>query len=153
MGVNPSCVRGKSVCTQVSHKWHTCLKPPNHSTCCVTITASLYHKCLICFCLSRRSKVLPLLSTPLLGAWNLRAWLSKGKSHQRWSHKFFAMLFQTLRPTKYPHQIGANPENLDLVSSFKGAQTMKCKLWTETPEFWRRKVPNSRFALHGLAPP
>ena len=29
---------------------------------------------------------------------------------------------------------------------------MKCTL-TETPEFWRLKVPNSRFALHGLAPP
>ena len=36
---------------------------------------------------------------------------------------------------------------------FKGAQTMKCKLWTETLEFSRLKVPNSRFALHGLAPP
>ena len=35
----------------------------------------------------------------------------------------------------------------------KGAQTMKCKLWTETLEFSRLKVPNSRFALHGLAPP
>ena len=30
---------------------------------------------------------------------------------------------------------------------------MKCKLWTETLEFSRLKVPNSRFALHGLAPP
>ena len=30
---------------------------------------------------------------------------------------------------------------------------MKCKLWTETLEFRRWKVPNSRFALHGLAPP
>ena len=35
----------------------------------------------------------------------------------------------------------------------KGAQTMKCKLWTETLEFSRLKVPNSWFALHGLAPP
>ena len=35
----------------------------------------------------------------------------------------------------------------------KGAQTMKCKLWTETLDFSRLKVPNSRFALHGLAPP
>ena len=35
----------------------------------------------------------------------------------------------------------------------KGAQTMKCKLWTETLEFLRLKVPNSPFALHGLAPP
>ena len=26
---------------------------------------------------------------------------------------------------------------------------MKCKLWTETLEFSRLKVPNSRFALHG----
>ena len=26
-------------------------------------------------------------------------------------------------------------------------------LWTETLEFWRLKVPNSRFALHGLALP
>ena len=36
----------------------------------------------------------------------------------------------------------------------KGAQTVKCTLWTETLEFgggW--KVPNSWFALHGLAPP
>ena len=33
----------------------------------------------------------------------------------------------------------------------KGVQTMKCKLWTETLEFSRSKVPNSRFALHGLA--
>ena len=30
---------------------------------------------------------------------------------------------------------------------------MKCTLWTETLEFSRLKVPNSRFALHGLAPP
>ena len=30
---------------------------------------------------------------------------------------------------------------------------MKCTLWTETLEFWRWKMPNSRFALHGLAPP
>ena len=30
---------------------------------------------------------------------------------------------------------------------------MKCKLRTETLEFSRLKVPNSRFALHGLAPP
>ena len=35
----------------------------------------------------------------------------------------------------------------------KGVQTMKCKLWTETLEFLRLKVPNSRFAPHGLAPP
>ena len=34
----------------------------------------------------------------------------------------------------------------------KGAQTMKCKLWTETLQFWRLKVPNSRFALHGTRP-
>ena len=34
----------------------------------------------------------------------------------------------------------------------KGAQTMKCKLWTETLEFSRLKVPNSRFALHGKRP-
>ena len=40
-----------------------------------------------------------------------------------------------------------------LDKNLKGAQTMKCKLWTETLEFWRLKVPNSRFALHGLAPP
>ena len=32
----------------------------------------------------------------------------------------------------------------------KAAQTMKCTLWTETLEFWRLKVPNSRFALHVL---
>ena len=40
-------------------------------------------------------------------------------------------------------------------SYFKGAQTMKCKLWTGTLEFSRLKMPNSnsRFALHGLAPP
>ena len=35
----------------------------------------------------------------------------------------------------------------------KGAQTMKSKLWTETLEFSRLKLPNSLFALHGLAPP
>ena len=35
----------------------------------------------------------------------------------------------------------------------KGAQSMKCTLWIETLEFWRSKVLNSRFALHGLAPP
>ena len=29
---------------------------------------------------------------------------------------------------------------------------MKCKLWTETLEFLRPKVPNSRFALHGKRP-
>ena len=34
----------------------------------------------------------------------------------------------------------------------KGAQTMKCTLWTETLEFRRLKVPNSRFALHGKRP-
>ena len=46
------------------------------------------------------------------------------------------------------------PENFALRNkNFKGAQTMKCKLWTETLEFSRLKVPNSRFALHGLAPP
>ena len=44
----------------------------------------------------------------------------------------------------------ADPKKL---SRLKGAQTMKCKLWTETLEFWRWKVPNSRFALHGWAPP
>ena len=33
---------------------------------------------------------------------------------------------------------------------FKGVQTMKCTLWTETLEFWRLKMPNSRFALHGF---
>ena len=38
-------------------------------------------------------------------------------------------------------------------TKLKGAQTMKCKLWTETLESSRLKVPNSRFALHGLAPP
>ena len=27
---------------------------------------------------------------------------------------------------------------------------MKCTLWTETLEFWRLKVHNLRFALHGL---
>ena len=37
--------------------------------------------------------------------------------------------------------------------NFKGTQTMKCKVWTQTLEFSRLKVPNSRFALHGLAPP
>ena len=41
----------------------------------------------------------------------------------------------------------------DRASLIKGAQTMKCKLETETLEFSRPKVPNSRFALHGLAPP
>ena len=35
----------------------------------------------------------------------------------------------------------------------KGAQTMKCTLWTETVEFSRLKMPNSRFALRRLAPP
>ena len=35
----------------------------------------------------------------------------------------------------------------------KGAQTMKRKLWTETLELSRLKVPNSRFALPGLALP
>ena len=35
-------------------------------------------------------------------------------------------------------------------TSFKGAQTMKCTLSTEALEFWRLKVPTSRFALiHG----
>ena len=45
--------------------------------------------------------------------------------------------------------------SLTLQSFFflKGAQTMKCTLWTETLEFWKLKVPNPRFALHGLAPP
>ena len=32
-----------------------------------------------------------------------------------------------------------------------GISTMKCKLWTETLECWRWKVPSSRFALHGLS--
>ena len=44
-------------------------------------------------------------------------------------------------------------KNTDFRTFFKGAQTMKCTLWTETLEFSRLKVPNSRFALHGLAPP
>ena len=38
-------------------------------------------------------------------------------------------------------------------SNFKGVQTMKCTLWTETLEFSRLKVPNSRFSpslIHGL---
>ena len=35
---------------------------------------------------------------------------------------------------------------------FKGVQTIKCKLWTETLEYSGLKVPNSRFALHGWAP-
>ena len=30
---------------------------------------------------------------------------------------------------------------------------MKCTMLTETLEFWELKVPSSRFALHGLAPP
>ena len=42
---------------------------------------------------------------------------------------------------------------LSPLAFFKGAQTMKCKLWTETLQFWRLNVSNSRFALHGLAPP
>ena len=46
-------------------------------------------------------------------------------------------------------QLPRNPREFQI----KGAQTMKCKLWTETMEFQRWKVPNSRFALHGLAPP
>ena len=37
-------------------------------------------------------------------------------------------------------------------TKIKGAQTMKCKLWTETLEFSRLKMPNSRFALHGKRP-
>ena len=36
-------------------------------------------------------------------------------------------------------------------SRIKGERTMKCKLWTETLEFSRLKVPNSLSALHGLA--
>ena len=32
----------------------------------------------------------------------------------------------------------------------KVVKTMKCALWTETPEVWRLKVPNSRFAPHDL---
>ena len=39
------------------------------------------------------------------------------------------------------------------LDSIKGAQAMKCKLWTGTLEFSRLRMPNSRFALHGLAPP
>ena len=39
-----------------------------------------------------------------------------------------------------------------LTHPFKGAQTMKSTLWTETLELWRRKELNSRFALHGLGP-
>ena len=46
-----------------------------------------------------------------------------------------------------------SPETTPNPKFFKGAQSMKCKLWTETVEFSRLKVPNSRFALHGLAPP
>ena len=34
----------------------------------------------------------------------------------------------------------------------KGAQTMKCKLWTETLEFSRLKVPNSRSCTSRLGP-
>ena len=32
----------------------------------------------------------------------------------------------------------------------RGAETMKCTLWTDTLEFWKLVVPKSRFALHGL---
>ena len=43
--------------------------------------------------------------------------------------------------------------NVMILKRIKGAQTMKCKLWIETLDFSRLKVPNSRFPLHGLAPP
>ena len=49
-----------------------------------------------------------------------------------------------------------NKENCNIPENefphLKDAQTMKCKLWTETLEFSRLKVPNSRFALHGQRP-
>ena len=46
-----------------------------------------------------------------------------------------------------------NDSSITVKLLIKGAQTMKCKLSTETLEFSRLKMPNSRFALHGLAPP
>ena len=45
--------------------------------------------------------------------------------------------------------LGPTPWN----TCFDEAQTMKLTLWAETLEFWRLKVPNSRFALHGSATP
>ena len=48
---------------------------------------------------------------------------------------------------------GCNKTFLFMNLFFKGAQTMKCKLWNEMLEFSRLRVPNSRFALHGLALP
>ena len=50
-----------------------------------------------------------------------------------------------------PHWKISGPKSLGLGSFF--LPDMKCTLWTETLEFWRFKVPNSRFALHGWAPP
>ena len=51
---------------------------------------------------------------------------------------------------------GKRSKKLVLMNLFflsRACKTMKCKLWTETLEFSRLKVSNSRFALHGLAPP
>ena len=48
-----------------------------------------------------------------------------------------------------PKHLGGAP----FIRIFKDVYTMKCTPWTKTQKVWRLKVPNSRFALHSLAPP
>ena len=88
---------------------------------------------------------------------------------RRFAHQHFADLRESIRANRFARkktifedlgQIRANRvfsririEIRDSSPFPKGAQTMKCKLWTETLEISRLKMPNSRFALHGLAPP
>ena len=61
--------------------------------------------------------------------------------------------FLEQHPTKSTINIASAKLGEVRILPFKGAQTMKCKLWTETPEFSRLKVPNSWFALLAVCSP
>ena len=86
--------------------------------------------------------------------WSTR--LAFGDIHSKSAEKDFSM---ELRKTclvlaqMFAFEALQLPLWTETLPNLKGAQTMKCTLWTEIPEFSRLKVPNSRFALHGLGPP
>ena len=68
--------------------------------------------------------------------------------------QMFELMFSLVTFSKFIWSTTCRPPNPGKNKSIiKGVQTMKCKLWTETLDFSRLKVSNSRFAFHGLAPP